>query len=135
MSMTATVQQVYEAFGKGDVETIVGLVADGVSWDNSRVVSSACPWNGDFSGKANLPGFFAAVDESIDFSAGAFEPLLFVESGNAVAVQLHLESRVRKNGRMLVNDVIHLWTFDDAGRIASYKHFNDTAAELEAWRD
>jgi ketosteroid isomerase-like protein len=50
-------------------------------------------------------------------------------------VQLRIEGSVRKNGRALANDVVHFWTFDDGGKIASYRHFNDTAAELAAWRD
>jgi ketosteroid isomerase-like protein len=29
---------------------------------------------------------------------------------------------------------VHFWTFNDLGQITRYRHFNDTAAELEAWR-
>ena len=75
MTHTQTVQNVYAAFGRGDVPTIVGLVADDVIWDNSGV-QNTCPWNGNFSGKANLPGFFKAVGDHLDFSVGAFNPQL-----------------------------------------------------------
>ena len=46
---------------------------------------------------------------------------------------LRIESRVKKNGRALQNDSIHFWTFNDAGKVSAYRHFNDTAAELAAW--
>jgi len=29
---------------------------------------------------------------------------------------------------------VRFWTFNDRGQIARYRQFNDTAAELAAWR-
>ena len=132
MTHTQTVQNVYAAFGRGDVPAIVGLTADDVIWDNSGV-SNNCPWNGNFSGKANVPGFFKAVGDHLDFSAGVFNPHTFVESANTVTVVLRLESRLKKNGHLLKNDAVHVWTFNDQGLIKRYQHFNDTAAEVTAW--
>ena len=132
MTNTETVQQIYAEFGRGDVAAIVSRVADNVSWDNSRVASRECPWNGDFSGKARLPGFFEAVGGNLEFSV--FDPHTFVAAGNCVAVQLRLEATLRKNGKPFVNDAVHMWTFNAVGQVASYRHFNDTAMELAAWR-
>ena len=63
MSHTQTVQDLYAAFGRGDVAAILNMVTDEVDWNNDRVASRECPWNGDFSGKARVPDFFKAVDE------------------------------------------------------------------------
>ena len=131
MSHTQTVQDLYAAFGRGDVAAILNLVTDDVDWNNDRVASRECPWNGNFSGKARVTDFFKAVDE-LDITV--FEPRIFTESGNHVSVMLRIESRVKKNGQSLQNDSIHLWTFNDNGKISAYRHFNDTAAELAAWR-
>ena len=131
MSHTQTVQDLYAAFGRGDVAAILNLVTDDVDWNNDRVASHECPWNGNFSGKARVPEFFKAVDQ---LYISVFEPRTFVETGNHVAVLLRIESRVKKNGQSLQNDSIHLWTFNDNGKISAYRHFNDTAAELAAWR-
>lgn len=133
MSGTQTIQTIYAAFSRGDVPAILDLVADDVIWDNSAVASRECPWNGNFSGKKNLPGFFGAVGDNLDIKV--FEPRSFVESGDNVTVLLRVESTVRRNGRPLVNDVVHAWTIDDAGKVSSYRHYNDTAAELAAWRE
>ncbi len=131
-SKTATIQTLYEAFGRGDVATILAQVADDVDWNNERVASRECPWNGDFSGKTKLPAFFQAVGDCLDIRV--FEPRTFVEAGDHVMVLLRIESVVRSNGRPVQNDAVHVWGFDAAGQVSSYRHFNDTAAELAAWR-
>jgi uncharacterized protein len=132
MTNTQTVQALYAAFGRGDVQTILGFLADDVDWNNDRVASTECPWNGNFSGKSNVPGFFTAVGDNLEF--GVFNPHTFVESGNHVAVVLRLESRLKKNGQPLENDAVHIWTFNDSGQVSAYRHFNDTASELAAWQ-
>jgi len=130
--LTQTVQNLYAAFQRGDVPGILEHCAENIDWRHDQLASRECPWNGNFSGRKNLPGFFAALGEHIDFKV--FEPKAFLETGNQVAVHLRIESVLRKNGKPLQNDSIHLWTFDTSGRVASYRHFNDTAAELAAWR-
>ena len=132
MSHEQTVNDVYAAFQRGDVAAIVARVADDVDWRNDRVESRECPWNGNFSGKAKLPGFFNALGEQLDFKV--FDVKAMIASGAHVAVQLRIESNLKKNGRPLKNDVMHLWSFNDRGQINRYRHFNDTAAELTAWR-
>jgi ketosteroid isomerase-like protein len=103
-----------------------------VDWRNDGVASHECPWNANFSGKANLPGFFQAVGENLDLPV--FDIRAIAASGHCVAVQLRIEGKVKKNGRGLANDAVHFWTFDDRGKVVSYRHFNDTAAELAALR-
>ena len=132
MNNELTVKEVYAAFQRGDVAAIVALVADEVDWRNDGVASSECPWNGNFSGKTNLPGFFKAVGEHLNISV--FDVQKIAASGSNVAVYLRIESTLPKNGRALKNDSVHFWTFNDRGQIARYRHFNDTAAELAAWR-
>ena len=132
MSNEQTVKDVYAAFQRGDVASILGRVADDVDWRNDGVESRECPWNGNFSGKASLPGFFKAVGDHLEIRV--FDVKAIAASGSHVAVQLRIESTLKKNGRSLKNDAAHFWTFNDRGQIARYRHFNDTAAELAAWR-
>ena len=131
MSNTAVVQTLYEAFGRGDVATILDHLTDDVDWNNSGVMSKECPWNGDFSGKANVPDFFKAVGDNLQFAV--FNPHTLIAADNYVAVLLRLESHVTRNGQALTNDSVHVWTFNDSGKVSKYRHFNDTAAELAAW--
>ncbi len=132
MQNEQTIREIYAAFQRGDVDAILARVTDDVDWRNDGVESQDCPWNGNFSGKAGLPGFFGALAQELDFKV--FDIRTIVASGNHVAVHLRVESVVRKNGRPLRNDAMHLWRLDAQGRVASYRHFNDTAAEVLAWR-
>jgi ketosteroid isomerase-like protein len=132
MSKTEQIQSLYAAFGRGDVTAILEQLTDSVDWNNSGVHSNEIPWNGNFTGKARVPAFFAAVAENAELPV--FNPHTFIEGPDHVAVLLHIEGRVKKNGRPLINDVVHVWRFDDTGKIASYRHYNDTAMELAAWR-
>ncbi len=131
MSQTKSVQDLYAAFNRSDVSAILSHVSDDVDWDNRGVSSNECPWNGNFQGKSHLPEFFKAVGDHLDITL--FDTHTFIESGNHVAVLLRIESTLRKNGRPLKNDSVHVWTFNDRGQICKYRHFNDTAQDLSAW--
>jgi len=132
MSNTEVIQTLYAAFGRGDIPAIQNLVTDDVNWDNTRVASAECPWNGNFSGESSLPGFFAAVGGELDLTV--FDPHTFTETGGNVTVQLHIKGTIRKNGAPFVNDAVHVWRLNPAGKVNFYRHYNDTAMELAAWR-
>ena len=132
MSKTETIRALYDDFGRGDVASILTKLSDNVDWDNSRVHSNEIPWNGNFSGKGRVPAFFAAVGENAQLPV--FNPHTFIEGNDHVAVLLHIEGTVTKTGRPFINDAVHVWKFDGDGKVSSYRHFNDTAMELAAWR-
>ncbi len=127
-----TIRTIYAAFGRGDVPAILSHLTENVDWDNSRDSAKEIPWHGNFSGKAKVPGFFTAIAKHVDVPV--LELKEFVSDDRGVAVRLHVRLVVKKNGRAAEFDAIHLWTFDGQGRVAGYRQFNDTAAELAAWR-
>jgi uncharacterized protein len=60
--MLKTIQDLYAAFGRGDVDFIVSKLADDVRWVSH--FESIVPWSGDFSGKERIPKFFEAIFQS-----------------------------------------------------------------------
>ena len=74
------------------------------------------------------------IGDVLDMDIVVFNPHTFTASGNVVAVQLRLEGALRKNGQPFINDAIHMWQLNEAGKVISYRHYNDTAMELAAWR-
>ena len=126
-----TVEAVYAAFGRGDVDFIVQRVTEGTRWDFSAARSDV-PWHGPFTSKADLPRFFQAMGEHVAFEA--FEPRAFLASGRDVVVKLRVAYRVKRTGRFVDEEQVQWWSFDDAGRIASLRHYEDTAAVRDAWQ-
>src|SRR5512147_3184161 len=93
----ATIQRVYEAFGKGDVPAILDMVTDDVDWA-SESTSSLAPWHGNRRGKAEVTGFFeklAATAEVLDF-----KPLAFAANDDGdVMVTIQFEMKIPATGR------------------------------------
>lgn len=132
MTNTQKIQGLYAAFGTGDVPTILGYLAEDVDWNNSGVASRECPWNGNFSGRTHVPGFFRALEQHLDFKS--FEPRTFIESGDHLAVLLQWTATLKKSGKTVGGDSVHVWRFNEHGQVGAYRHYNDTAMELAAWR-
>jgi len=69
-----TVLEVYEAFGRSDVETILQKVTDDVDWA-ADAPGGAAPWYGARSGHEGVARFFAdvgSVSEVLEFTPLSF---------------------------------------------------------------
>ena len=133
MSNLATVQGIYEAFGKGDVPAILDVLADDVAWEaweDNSAVNAGVPWMQARQGKDAVVGFFetAGQMEIVDLQI-----LNMMEGGNQVAVEFVFEVNLPAHGGGHYRDEeIHLWTFDDAGKISGMRHYTDTAKHIKA---
>ncbi len=63
----------------------------------------------------------------------AFEPRAFAVSGRDVVVKVRVSYRVKRTDRRVDEEQVQWWSFDDGGRIASLRHYEDTAAVRDAW--
>src|SRR5580704_5970393 len=54
-----TIQGIYEAFGRGDVQAVLDCVSDDVDWA-AEASSAGAPWYGVRHGKAGVASFFEA---------------------------------------------------------------------------
>lgn len=125
-----TIEAVYAAFGRGDIPSILDRVTDGTRWDFS-VGSPQVPWHVPVRSKAELPLFFEAMAQNLVFEA--FEPLAFLSDRNSVVVKLRLAYTVKRTGRKVEEEQVQWWSFDDGGRIAGLRHYEDTAGVQAAW--
>ena len=118
-----TVQRVYEAFGRGDVDTILDAVTDDVDWA-SEGVSSVPGWYGVRHGKPEVGAFFQAVAEEMDVQE--FTPLTFAANETDVLSVVRFVATARASGRTASMNLHHWFTFRD-GKIAHYRGSEDTA--------
>jgi uncharacterized protein len=117
-----TIQEIYGAFRRGDIASIIGQLTDDVVWVTH--FEPIVPWAGDYSGKDNVPRFFQAITDSVDVEA--FEPDEFVAQGDTVVSLGMFACRVRATGKSARTRWAFIWKFRD-GRISSYEQFHDPA--------
>lgn len=128
----AAVGELYAAFGRGDVETILGALAPDVSWDGD--------WADHFGqrgglglmvprhGRDGVREFFGIV---ATLQVHDFQVLDLLASDAQVVAQIVIEASYPDGGRYR-DEELHLWTFDPAGRVTALRHYVDTAKHLAA---
>lgn len=130
----ATVDMIYEAFGKGDLPTILDCVADDVrweAWDDNRAQAAGVPWLQERHGKEGVLAFFQVMG---GLRVHDFRVLSLMAGGNQVAAEFEIEFESPATGRRLRDQEIHLWTFNDQGQVSRLRHYADTAKHIETAR-
>ena len=123
-----TVQAIYEAFGRGDVDAILERLATDVAWeaweDNHAQrarVSHLAPRRGR-EGVAEFFGVAAGLGVT------EFEVLDLLASDRQVAAEIRIVTESFSDEEM------HLWTFGDDGLVTRMRHYVDTAKQIAADR-
>jgi ketosteroid isomerase-like protein len=129
MSNVETVQAVYEAFSRGDVQRILEQLADDVEWDQDAP-GYGVPIYEPGVGKEHAARFFEALH---GLEIHRFEPTNFLTGGNQVAVTINIEAEVKATGKKAQALEIHLWTFDEDGRVSRFFHCVDRHAFVLAY--
>ena len=112
-----TLRTVYNAFAKGDVATVMGLLTDDVKYH----ISGRSPVSGDYSGKDEVLGFFGKL---MQLSGGTFElKVLDILANDEHGVTLTME-RGQREGKTLENRAVHVWDMQD-GKCAQFRGYNE----------
>jgi ketosteroid isomerase-like protein len=132
MSNIPTVQAIYQCFGQGDVPGILAHVASDVAWDHWRDNSSqkaGVPWMRAGTGHEAAIGFFTALNEAMEFKA--FDVQNLMEGGNQVAATVSIDVVSRASGEPSSDEEVHLFTFNDEGKVSAFRHYGDTVKQLQ----
>lgn len=113
---------IYEAFGRGDVATILDKLDDAVEWENAVPVADV-PWLQARRGKANIVGFFHSMTP---LQITRLEPHAIFDGGDRVFVLIAFEATAGGKQYSFPNNG-HLWQFNAAGKVVKYDHVTDTA--------
>lgn len=122
-------QQMYAAFGRGDIDTLLANVTDDVTWGVDTAAAEV-PTYGVREGREGVADFFATLAEYVDFKS--FEPKNFVASGDEVLVTVDYDFQFRKNGKGLPVAALHRFQLRN-GKVSSFRAYEDTAAVRNAW--
>jgi len=123
MSHLKTVQLIYEAFGRGDVPTILATLAEDVDWEYGAGENNV-PWLQHRQGREGALAFFMSLQ---GMRIERFVPKTFLESGSLVVALVDIEFVVVATGkRVAEEDEVHLWHFDEQGKVCRFRHRADT---------
>lgn len=127
-----TVSAIYAAFGKGDIPSIIQHLSDNVQWEawaDNSAQKAGVPWLQARSGKASALQFFEIVST---FKLREFRVLSLLAGGNQVAAEFVIEFEAAGTGAICRDEEMHLWTFDDNGKVIRLRHYADTAKHMAA---
>jgi uncharacterized protein len=124
-----TIHEVYDAFGKGDVEGVISMLTDGVTWTTPGP-PDVIPYAGERRGQDEVTGYFEAFGESTETTA--FEPQKFFADGDMVVVLGHYTFDVRSTGKVVDNDFVHTFRLA-GGKISAFEGYEDSAAVVAAF--
>jgi uncharacterized protein len=115
-SAADVVQGIYEAFGRGDVPTILAALEENILWR----VPENLPHGGDFAGREGVGRFFQGIGENWDGLAVDIEEIMSGEE--RVVVFARINGKLRATGEETGYTGAHAWTVRDGTpiRFAEY---------------
>lgn len=123
----ATVQEVYAAFGRGDMDAMLERLDPLIEWDYGW--NDPLPLYRPRKGRGEVPGFFAELGRDFEFLS--FQPFALLEGASAeglpmVCACIDVELHARATGKTVKDIEVHLWTFGADGKASRLRHLIDT---------
>jgi hypothetical protein len=136
-SRRAIVEELFAAFTRGDMQTVLDTYADDVeyeSWPASGLgvnfaQAAGVPWLQPRHGKEQVLEHLSSLS---DLAISNFEIVAFMEGDNRVAVQVVIDATWTPTGISFRDEEMQYFEFDDSGKIVKTRHYLDTAKHLTA---
>lgn len=127
----ATVQSIYEAFGRGDVPTLLAHLASDIEWEYGAAPNDV-PWLQRRRGHAGFVGFLESLAGNLQLTR--FQPTELLAGQDKVVVLLTIEGVVPRTGRTIAEvDEVHIWHFGPDGKVSRFRHVVDSLQHHQAW--
>jgi ketosteroid isomerase-like protein len=123
MTQQQTIQEIYQAFGRGDVPAIIERLAEDVAWEHDAN-DYGVPWLKPGRGRQHVQSFFGVV--ATQLSSSKFELKGLLAGDNQVVAIVDLEATANATKKPLRDLELHLWTFAPNGKVSRFRHVVDT---------
>jgi ketosteroid isomerase-like protein len=121
----AAINDIYQAFGTGDVEGFAKHIDDECEWDFTFPADHAIPWLQGGKGKEQAQRFMLSAGQHLDVRN--FEINHIATAPNLVVVIFSIDCIVRSTGLWIhEREEPHIWHFNDEGRVIRFRHAADT---------
>ncbi len=125
---TRLVQQCYENFKTGDIQSLLNLLSDDITWELPEIEN--VPFSGRRQGREQVGQFFTTVAETQNVLQ--FEPQEFIAEGDKVVSLGSYRWLVKSTEREFTSKWVHVFTVRD-GKIVAFLEYTDTAAAAAAY--
>src|SRR5687768_17005765 len=110
----ATVARIYEAFGRGDVTSIIDELDDDISWEEG-IRDTGLPYLLPGRGKQHVLAFFERLGATLELTQFDVGPLC--DGGDVVMVPITHAGRIIGGGEIPPNVEAHVWRFGADGKV------------------
>jgi len=120
LSNIDSIKQVYQAFAKGDVPTVLGALSPEIDWTEAE----GFPYAGTYHGpRAVLEGVFMRLGS--EWNGFAAIPDEFIDGGDTVVVLGKYSGTYKKTGKSFQANFAHVWKLQD-GKAIRFIQYVDT---------
>ncbi len=120
------VQQMFAAFGQGNLPAVLETLAEDVDWQSptTRTQPTEISWAKPRHSREEVATFFKELLEKVQ--PERLETLEFTAQGDRVIVEGRNRGTVKSTGRAYEHDWVMVFTLRE-GKIVRYRHYYDTA--------
>ena len=124
MNNVKIMQDLYAAFGRGEVADVLGGMDPNIEWreaENNPYQPDGAPWVGPDAVVNNL-----FVKLGTEWDGFTVNPKEFHDAGDTVVVEARYTGTYKATGKNLDAQVTHVWGLRD-GKVTSFQQYVDTA--------
>jgi uncharacterized protein len=124
MDNVALLKSLYDAFGRGDIPTVLGAMSPEIKWfeaEGNPYQPSGEAWVGP---DAVLNNLFMKLGS--DWTGFAVHPESFRGAGDSVIVEARYSGTFNATGKNIDAQVCHIWDVKD-GKVTKFQQYVDTA--------
>jgi ketosteroid isomerase-like protein len=125
-SNVALIKTGYDAFARGDIPTVLSLLAENVFWH----VPGRGPLSRDYRGHAEVLAFFGRF---MEMSNGTFRVRIDEILANGDRVVVLCTESAERVGRAWSSPQVHVWTMKDGRATVFWQYQGDQQTEDEFW--
>ena len=124
-------KNLYDAFGRGEIPTVLGAMSPDIHWyqaESNPYRPSGEAWVGPDAVLNNL--FMRLGAEWDGFSV---HPKSFYDAGDSVIVEARYSGRYKATGKSMDTQVCHVWDVKE-GKVTRFQQYVDTAKLQDVMR-
>jgi len=127
-----TIKEHFEAFGRGDMQSALSIVAEDVDWQSpvTRTQPKEITWAAPRHNREEVIQFFKELADKVQ--PEKFEVIGFIAQGDKVVVEGRNQGQIKSTGLSYEHDWVMVFTVRD-GKIVRHRHYYDTADVLAAF--